>query len=79
MGPDGYTDLTLKFDQQEIVAQIGLVGSQSDKLFTVTGKLKEEYGSTPFIGEDVVRIKVNKSARGKRRGGDFQREARFWD
>jgi hypothetical protein len=58
LGPDGFLDLTLKFDQQEIVAALGAVENQQFKLFTVTGKLIEELGNTPIIGEDIVMLIV---------------------
>jgi hypothetical protein len=56
-GPDGYIDLTLKFDRPEVIAKLGDGSGRQDKLFTVIGKLKEEFGGTPIIGEDFVRIK----------------------
>jgi hypothetical protein len=56
-GPDGYMDLTVKFDSREIAAQLGAVDGRTDKLFTVYGELKEEFDGTPIIGEDFVRIK----------------------
>lgn len=55
-GPDGFMDLTLKFDTQQVVAAIG---NQSDKtcvLLKLTGNLKEEFGGTSIVGEDVVRF-----------------------
>jgi hypothetical protein len=55
-GPDGYLDLTLKFDKQEIVEKLGAVEDRQVKLFTVTGKLIEELGNTPIIGEDIVML-----------------------
>lgn len=54
-GPDGFVDLTLKFDNQEIVSQI----SGDDRmclLLQLTGNLKPEFGGTPIVGEDVVRF-----------------------
>jgi hypothetical protein len=55
-GPDGYLDMTLKFDTQALVTAMGEVsGGQALKL-TLTGNLLEEFGGTPFVGEDVVKI-----------------------
>jgi hypothetical protein len=58
LGPDGYLDLSLKFDQQEIVEKLGAVEDKQVKLFTVTGTLMEELGNTPIIGEDIVMLIV---------------------
>lgn len=57
IGPDGYMDLTLKFDKEEVVAELGIVNDQEIKLFTVSGKLKEKFGNTPIIGEDIVLVR----------------------
>jgi hypothetical protein len=51
--PDGYTDLTLKFDTQEVVATLD-GGSDGDCLvLELTGELMD---GTPIKGEDVVLI-----------------------
>lgn len=55
-GPDGYLDLTLKFDTQAVVADIGYVEDGDVLLLQLTGNLKEEYGGTAIMGEDVVVI-----------------------
>ena len=55
-GPDGYIDLTLKFDTQEIVLALGEVEDGEAPLLTLTGNLMEEFGGTPIMGEDVVVI-----------------------
>lgn len=55
-GPDGYMDLTLKFDIQEVVAELGDVHDGEVRVLKLTGNLKEEFGGTPIIGEDVVVI-----------------------
>ena len=55
-GPDGYLDLTLKFDIQEIVAALGDVNDGDVIALTLTGNLYDEYNGTPIVGEDVVRI-----------------------
>ena len=58
-GPDGYMDLTLKFRAQEIVAALGEVEDRDCLVLQVTGNLLEDYGGTPFFGEDVVWILKN--------------------
>lgn len=56
LGPDGYLDLTLKFDTQEVVDAIGDVEDGDVAVLTLTGNLKDEFGGTPIQGEDVVVI-----------------------
>jgi len=56
LGPDGYLDLTLKFNPLEVLATLGGVNDRDCIVLTLTGSLKEEFGSTPIIGEDVVVI-----------------------
>lgn len=55
-GPDGYLDLTLKFDTQEVVAALGDVNDGDVLVLQLTGNLMEEFGGTPILGEDVVVI-----------------------
>jgi hypothetical protein len=55
-GPDGYMDLKLKFNKQEVVADLGEVNDEDCLVLEITGDLMEEYGGTPIIGEDVLRI-----------------------
>jgi len=57
-GPDGYQDLGLKFDAQELVAVLGTVEDGKCLVLRLTGKLKEEFSGTDIIGEDVVWIKA---------------------
>lgn len=59
LGPDGYLDLTLKFNTQELVAALGGVVDGEILVLQLTGNLKEESGGTPIRGEDVVVILVN--------------------
>jgi hypothetical protein len=56
LGPDGYLDLTLKFNSLEVVAALGDVNDGDCIVLTLTGSLKEEFGGTPIFGEDVVVI-----------------------
>lgn len=70
LDPDGYTDLTLKFDAQELFFAIGAVQTEILEyqvteamledgecvILTLTGNLFEDFGGTQFTGEDVVRI-----------------------
>lgn len=55
-GPDGYLDLTLKFKTQEIIAALGEVSHGTCLVLALTGNLKENFESMPFVGEDVVWI-----------------------
>lgn len=55
-GPDGYLDLTLKFKAQEVVDALGDVSDGDVLVLQLTGKLKDEFGGTPIVGEDVVWI-----------------------
>jgi streptogramin lyase len=50
-GPDGYMDLTLKFDTQEVVAALGEVSEGNVLVLQLTGTLLD---ANPFVGEDVV-------------------------
>jgi hypothetical protein len=53
-GPDGLTDLTLKFDTQEVVAALGEVIDGECLILSITGYLLD---GTPIEGGDVVIIK----------------------
>jgi hypothetical protein len=54
---DGYMDLTLKFDTQELVSCLALEEVAGETIpLTLTGNLKEEDGGTPITGEDCLRI-----------------------
>jgi hypothetical protein len=59
-GPDGFMDMTLKFDNMAIAAALELIGGPltdgEEILVTLKGNLLPEYGGTPIVGEDVVRI-----------------------
>ena len=55
-GPDELTDLTLKFGTQAIVAALGAVNDGDYVVLNLTGNLKEEFGGTSIVGEDVVLI-----------------------
>jgi hypothetical protein len=55
-GPDGFMDLTLKFEAQEVVAALGEVGDGDVLIIPLTGNLLEEFGGTPNVGEDVIVI-----------------------
>lgn len=62
-GPDGFLDLTFKFDTQEVVQAIGPVAGTECLAVTVTGALREEHGGTPITGEDVVRLQCKGAGR----------------
>jgi len=55
-GQDGYMDLTLKYDTQEVVAALGDVNDGDVLALQLTGNLMDEFGGTPILGEDVVVI-----------------------
>ena len=53
---DGYIDLTLKFDTQEIYKAISDVYDRECLVLDLTGKLKAAHGNLPIKGGDVVSI-----------------------
>ena len=55
-GEDGYIDLTLKFDVQDVVIALGVVDDGDEPELTLTGNLLPAYGGTPIAGEDVIII-----------------------
>jgi hypothetical protein len=55
-GPDGSTDLSLKFDTREIGSVLGAVDDGDNVVLHLTGNLKPEFGGTPISGQDVVLI-----------------------
>jgi len=62
-GPDGFMDLTVKFDAQEIVAAIEArlerpLADGEVLTLKLTGNLLEEFGGTAIVGRDVVWIKA---------------------
>jgi hypothetical protein len=63
-GPDGLLDLTLKFRTVDIVAALSDAADGECHVLMLTGNLKEEFGSTPIEGEDVVLILNKGSGRG---------------
>lgn len=55
LGPDGYVDLTLKFDIQEVKETLDLEAEADNTIpLLITGNLKEEAGGTPIEGSDCV-------------------------
>jgi len=59
-GPDGYTDLTLKFPAPDVIAQLGAVTKNQEIELTLTGVLTD---GTAFEARDcmIIRGKVDKS------------------
>jgi hypothetical protein len=53
---DGIYDLSLKFKAQEVVAALGEIHDGDVLVLQLTGELKEEFGGTTLVGEDVVVI-----------------------
>jgi hypothetical protein len=56
LGADGMLDLSLKFDSPAVAALLAGVNDGDVIKLVLTGNLLEEFGGTPFIGEDVIRI-----------------------
>ncbi|MEA2067125.1 MAG: hypothetical protein U9O65_08560 [Thermotogota bacterium] len=67
LGPDGYTDLTLKFDTQELLGKIGTTTVEITDAEVTASELKDGdclvleltgnlFDGTPIYGEDVVKI-----------------------
>ena len=56
-GADGFVDLTLKFQTQDIVTAIGDVDDGDCLTLTLEGELLD---GTPIVGEDIVLIKKKK-------------------
>ena len=55
---DGYIDLTLKFDTQELVSSLQLDNVAGETIpLALTGNLKAENGGTPIEGKDCIRVK----------------------
>lgn len=52
-GPDGMTDLTLKFDRQALLAAMGPVVDGEEVLLTLTG---QTVGGVPIAGRDIIFI-----------------------
>jgi hypothetical protein len=65
--PDGVLDLTLKFRTQDVLVAIGVVAPGDVLVLEVRGNLREEFGGTPLVGEDVVVVVGRGNARGARR------------
>ncbi len=55
-GSDGMLDLTYKFDMQEVVEALGEVLDGEFVVLVLTGVLADDYGATPIVGGDEVRI-----------------------
>ena len=56
-GPDGFLDLTLKFNIQEIVTTFGEVNHGDELTLTLEGALLEEFCGTLIYGADCVTIR----------------------
>jgi hypothetical protein len=55
LGPDSFSDLTLKFDTEELIQALGEVQDGEVRVLTLTGVLQH---GTPIEGQDVVVIKA---------------------
>ena len=58
LGADGFLDLAVTFDTQAVVPVLGTVADGQAVLLQLRGSLKEEFGGTPIVGEDVVWVLV---------------------
>jgi hypothetical protein len=67
LGPDGFTDLTLKFKRQAVLEALGDVDDRDCLVLTVTGNLKDEYGGASIMGEDVLLILKKGKKNGKKK------------
>jgi hypothetical protein len=56
-GPDGQTDLNLKFDAKSLLEKLGAVTNKEVRVLTLTGELEN---GRPFKGKDVVIINKKK-------------------
>ena len=54
MGPDGFMDLTLKFQTQEVIAALGEFSARECLVLEVRANLTDDQNGGTFIGEDVV-------------------------
>ena len=54
--PDGYNDLVLKFNKQEVVNALGDVQDGDVVIAELSGNLIAEFGGTPIEGVDVILI-----------------------
>lgn len=61
-GPDGYMDITFKFDLQEILAALGAV---TDGEYRVLNLVGETYDGVPIHGQDCVWVKHKVKDRGR--------------
>ena len=72
LGPDGYLDLTLKFDHQAIAAALGPVVDGEVRILTLSGMT---YDSIPIEGQDCVIIlkkgKLSSGSIGLSLGGNY--------
>lgn len=57
---DGFTDLSLKFDAQAVVAALGNVSHGEVRQLNLTGTLFPAFRDSPIEGGDVVEIKVGR-------------------
>jgi hypothetical protein len=53
-GPDGFTDVTLKFDSDAVAAALPPVQDRTVLVLKLTGSFLPAFGGFPFIGEDVI-------------------------
>jgi hypothetical protein len=77
MGPDGYLDLTLKFDTQEVIAALGEFSAEACLVLEVVGNLEDEQNGGTILGEDVVRMLKSKSVGNPSPNGNWNKVMLF--
>jgi len=55
-GPDGFRDLTLKFDAPAVARALGAAVDREVRVLKLTGSLRPELGGAAIGGQDVVVI-----------------------
>ncbi|MGB5892904.1 MAG: T9SS type A sorting domain-containing protein, partial [Ignavibacteriaceae bacterium] len=73
-GPDGYDDLTLKFNTQELVAALGTVNNGDELELTITGSLLD---GTTIEGSDCVIIKAKGNLGKQLTGGSTNKPDKY--
>ncbi len=61
--PDGHLDLTLKFDQSQVLAALGALADGQCAMLDLTGRLLGPDGERELVGQDSVRVLARPPAR----------------
>lgn len=57
VGGDGVDDLTIKFDNGKLAEALNGAADGEERTLELTGNLREEFGGTAIVGQDVVIVK----------------------